>query len=212
MNFRYFHLVAIGAIFVGSPLSVLAHIHPAGGKFVQRDPIGDTAGPNQYSYEGLNPTRRLDHLGTQWTIDECPRRDCSNCWSTCTNSQQLLQDAHLGGGVICRSDGCLCACVNELAFPPTSDPGGAATRDCAIAHEECHVRQPTGVCPPSGPPLQSSPPTTIDRDECECYAVELQCLLAREQQCQGDDCSEIPDRIAYIIRVANDEHHCGLHR
>ena len=117
---------------------------------------------------------------------------------------------HTLGFVICRPDGCRCACVNMSKLP-----AGALERDiiqtCTLQHEECHVGQTLGLdagiseCPPGNcgalnqGPRDKSPGGTSG--ECPCYGSELQCLDSGSRRCAGNpSCQQaVAARLAFVI-------------
>lgn len=120
-------------------------------------------------------------------------RCCKDCWQTCLANQGLLAAEPAAGAVICREDGCRCACILESSwnFSPLnypSDTARAAIRKCTIAHEEYHVRSPRVSCDCGVKPCLSVPVDRSLRKDEECFAayVEITCLQAEMASCGGD--------------------------
>jgi len=104
---------------------------------------------------------------------------------------RLFRNVSLGkdqAGVICRSDGCLCACTNKKNYPG-GPPGSARAimERCALRHEEEHVNQHINSpcchkCVSSGSPSLGRHaikgwPCSIDKDECEAHQKQVNCLV-----------------------------------
>jgi RHS repeat-associated protein len=154
------------------------------GRWLNRDPAGEDNGPLLQVYAGNASVLFTDALGL------CAV-DCSDCWRTCISAagQALGRGEH--AWVICRPDGCLCACVNQTRYPPSDDPIAEAKRACALVHEETHVSQRDSWCVycPCGNGLTRLVYRTIcgDWPECEAYQAELDCLGKRLAACPKDD-------------------------
>jgi hypothetical protein len=141
-----------------------------------------------YTLAASNFVRRFDPSGL---------RDCSDCWSTCAKNQNLF-GANTAGLVLCRPDGCRCACINESRLPPVDpndDPVGHAKRMCTIAHEEYHVRDARTCCPcvifgvgKARPCWWLGPQAQVD-GECEATAAEVLCLRTASWADCGNDLS-----------------------
>ncbi len=186
---------------------------PELGRWLNRDPIEEAGGWNLYGYVNNNPVDRYDARGLigdwapPWLPGEnpfhpwnCPKAkkqnpDCSDCWDTCTSPEGQAALGGDNGGVLCRSDGCACACIANDLFPG-DDPGSGIARRCALAHEETHVNQVHNsscvFCPSvkPGEVKRSKKRNSLgcggDWDECEAYQKEIDCLVQGARECAGD--------------------------
>ncbi|MEW6198851.1 MAG: RHS repeat-associated core domain-containing protein [Planctomycetota bacterium] len=95
--------------------------------------------------------------------------NCSDCWATCNSAEgQAMSPAVALGYVLCRPDGCKCACVNQGALQGVGGPQARRViGTCVTQHEEFHVSdsgsEPGGfaACPPRQ--LRSNDPGTAWR-------------------------------------------------
>jgi RHS repeat-associated protein len=202
------------------------YYNPALGRWLNRDPIEELGGVNLYAYVGNDPVGRFDALGEMWCGREqgcyldngqddgglggrCPaaqsaptskpqtrRKDCKDCWETCNSPEGQAALRNDSAGVICRSDGCLCACTNNQQLP--GGPPMSARRikqRCALAHEETHVQQ-QGWSVFCGPPdsnglgRQRVRAGAQNGIECNAYRSELACLRQAilDGGCADNDC------------------------
>ena len=171
----------MSVLFLFSPASVFAHLHPTLGRFVQRDPLEYVNLPNLYAYVRSGPLQTRDPSGRVFgCTGSTPRPTCATpgyCWGVCLQNQSLFHPGE-AGIVICTDDPqCKCACVNESLFPPSADPVKEAERESVRQHEECHVGQPemTCACNPK-PCVAAGPGNAANRLECECYRKQLDYL------------------------------------
>lgn len=160
---------------------------PRLGRWLTRDPVEEESGPNLLAFTSNQPLSRVDLLGL---------KDCSTCWTTCLASQHMAK----GGFVICRSDGCKCACVNLTSFPGGS-VAEEALKKCVLAHEEVHVESKRTKCSCSGTNHVARLNTKVQGlEECTASWVEIGCLETELPKCGLDvNCQKrIKDRISQM--------------
>jgi RHS repeat-associated protein len=189
---------------------------PRLGRWLSRDPIGERGGWNLMAFVGNRSVNRHDRLGLDTaTPGRCgckwenlalpnPHADnpCADCWQTCLGNQSLVPGSKVLGFVICRKDGCRCACLNmSIVNSWPNDYATAAIVECALKHEEDHVTRGLGKCPPrkwytkcfstSNDATGIQKTGFLDQTDSECYAgaVGITCLLNKMGGCGGDsDC------------------------
>ncbi|MBK9128166.1 MAG: RHS repeat-associated core domain-containing protein [Phycisphaerales bacterium] len=157
---------------------------PKLGRWVSRDPIEEEGGTNILAYSGNCAVGNVDALGLQ----------CSDCWTTCQSEEAQALLATARGGVICRPDGCRCACYRGSAFPSSgSQVADRIIRSCVLEHEEAHVEQESDwatYCPCSDRlTLQQHRWWGWGHQECQAYMREYTCLLLQRD---GEDCRRDP--------------------
>ncbi len=208
------------------------------GRWLNRDPLDELGAVNLYAYAGNDPIDRIDPLGQMWCGREqgcylagghnegntnCPRKPaperkppCSDCAQTCSSAAgQAALKGDLGG-VICRPDGCRCACVDTSRFSggPPGTPE-AIGQQCAYKHEEKHVDQGTGQtamhpwcfqCSGGGASGLGRQGKKLlcsnsNADECMAYETELKCLAdaLRNGQCSNNYCVRVIQITLYTL-------------
>lgn len=226
-----FSLLALvsAAAFVGT---ASGYYDPRTGRFISRDPIGepgatllrngppsgtfiprDSGGPgdlNEYRFAANEPIGAVDALGLRVTANPRCRifQDCSDCWQTCQQNQHLFGPG-VAGLVICRSDGCMCACANN-SFAPPGAPGNDQIKACVLHHEEWHIwHDPDNACDCRA----GFPCTTVGppKSECGAYKAEARCLCNKLRECRGNQTciANIKRRITEIQQIASSVYGCG---
>jgi RHS repeat-associated protein len=161
---------------------------PRLGRWISRDPIGERDLPNIYEYVHNQPSCKYDPLGL--STNQVFGSRCGDCFQTCLQNQSLIAASGGAGTVLCRKDGCRCACLLETVYPPSGDLYFAARRKCAFVHEESHVSSKNVICPcVSGKPQQSriSPASAQQEEECKAYAAQINCLCNQKAAVCGTD-------------------------
>ncbi len=183
---------------------------PGMGRWIGRDPIGEVDGVCLYAYVHNAPCGSTDAQGHQagpWIGNPClkppppPANRCDDCSLTCTSGAGQRALGGDAGGVICRPDGCRCACLDTRSYPG-GPPGSSANIEqrCALRHEETHVSQGAGnpcwgCSEPDASGLSRAGPREgvcgFDyprRTECSAYGAEVECLLGalRKGECGAD--------------------------
>ncbi|TWT45690.1 tRNA(Glu)-specific nuclease WapA precursor [Phycisphaerae bacterium RAS1] len=186
---------------------------PRTGRWMSRDPIGESGGTHLYSAFRNGPIGYIDMLGAS----PCPS-DCSTCWITCMSAagQALLGTDE--GGVICRPDGCRCACTNRSKIPGGA-PGTAEgiIEKCTLKHEETHVDQgttnpscyPCGTC---GTLSRQGYRVICDSGECSGYGAEATCLAdAIRNECRDQQCVDaVRQRLVATLEPIPKPDTCGI--
>ncbi len=184
------------------------------GRWTRQDPLGYVDGSNLFYSVSESPVDAVDPFGLH-TCDAAA--DCSDCWQTCVQNQHFFTKPTDTGVVICREDGCQCACLNlnpapRTTFnPQTGTPADQAARDCKLAHEEYHVKDDVRTicdcggnfpCPAS---VADSSAKTQRDSECFAAATEIKCLEGKKGSCGGD-----PVCLAAInAAIKNQERYCA---
>jgi RHS repeat-associated protein len=207
---------------------------PRLGRWLSRDPARYVDGPHLYVYVHNGPSTSVDSLG-RWQIpgpyipagvNQCwpascrlPRPrvwgNCSDCWATCTSTAGQAMGGGGLGVVICRPDGCRCACVSTAALLGESTDATARRiiETCVLQHEEGHINDsrtradlarcpPGGKCGSCGALIVGGRGGTGGRNaECPNYGIELQCLTNGRTGCTTPACTaSIDGRIDHAIR------------
>ncbi|TWT45272.1 tRNA3(Ser)-specific nuclease WapA precursor [Phycisphaerae bacterium RAS1] len=206
---------------------------PRLGRWISRDPIGELADRNLLAFVRNRPTNSSDSIGlhdicTQpYLSSSCPLPspavwgNCTDCGATCDSpAAQAMATPGSIGFVICRPDGCRCACTTKDGIIATASDTAARRiiSACTLQHEECHVSQtldsthpgftecPPGNCGPliAGPRGKSAPKGSRGNPamECPCYGIGLQCLDAGRRGCGGNQAclDEVDAAIDTVIR------------
>ncbi len=194
---------------------------PRLGRWISRDPIGERGGLNLSSYVLNDVPNRLDPIGLyhgigglSWPDPNDNRNLCDDCWQTCLNNQHLAETIQPGGYtsrafgfVLCRADGCRCACLDmsQVASIANGVARNAIVK-CALVHEESHVQSNLAGhshCPPCSrcdrwfhghkvcgrTYTTEFEPELRQMNECRANADEIRCLYGELDTCNGDtDC------------------------
>jgi RHS repeat-associated protein len=128
---------------------------------------------------------------------------CSDCSATCNSALGQASLGGQGGAVICRPDGCRCACVSNSQYPGGA-PGssGEIKQRCALKHEEDHVNWGSGAygalctsCKPLAGGLLPIQGTSLlcgggRPGECHAYQAQVDCLMGALTECQTASCRD----------------------
>jgi RHS repeat-associated protein len=140
---------------------------------------------------------------------------CDDCGETCSSAAGQASLGGKSGAVICRSDGCRCACLNTTQYPG-GPPGSSANlkQRCALKHEEDHVNWGSGaygaLCtgctqvgggpmPVQGVRLRCGGPAG---SECRAYQTQIDCLLQGLSECQTPGCRGAVAAELYLAQYA----------
>jgi RHS repeat-associated protein len=162
---------------------------PRLGRWGSRDPIEERGGANLYGFVDNSPGLKFDRLGLfiECFCEQRPPKPnpCADCWQTCLQNQGLL--GNIGGAVICRADGCECACTRQSQFNP-GDPCDKAMEQCQLKHEEKHVSSKRCSCSCSPKPCLKTKKSGCDGkdEECDASAVEINCLCPAKKSFAGN--------------------------
>jgi RHS repeat-associated protein len=196
------------------------------GRWVNRDPIGEDGGLGLFVYAFNDALNSYDRIGREAVggptgpppvgkPTSCPKNpDCSDCGQTCETAAAQNALGTDEAGVLCRTDGCRCACTNKSKLPggPPGSPE-EILKQCSLAHEQEHVRQSSRSIlkshfyPCSDNHRMMS--RTTDHDECGGYAAEAGCLVGSIGKCNGAECERrVRDALFNALLQACNTHGC----
>lgn len=195
------------------------------------DPIGYIGGILLYSYVNNNPIDSTDILGhyplggfpvenPQCGTCRCHRKpkDCSNCWDYC-NSDEVKElfrsEGNPDGLVVCRADGCKCACSN-MNLNQHSNPKNRAEeliRQCIADHEEQHITDGATCIYCCSPPCKARHTimTWWNGGECNAYNTQVACLTKAmlDPTCDRDCQNTIYNEILFYKEHMRDRLGCS---
>lgn len=193
------------------------YYNPKLGRWMNRDPLSEQPDVLVYRSMRNNPVVQRDALGL---CASNSTTDCSDCWKTCISVSGQALGKGDDGWVICRPDGCQCACANQTKYPSDGDLSTQLLRKCALDHEEVHVKQPSdsfcSFCPECSTGLERKKyrdPFFCGGEfwaECEAYKSELFCLGDALTECKEDQgCrGSILNEISALLNIACGQMDC----
>ena len=185
----------------------LAYYDPAAQRWITRDPILESGGPNMFAASANNPVRRLDALGLATT-----ETDCKQVCATARSDKRISRD-DLRGVVICAGDGTKCPCV--IGYGPFQLQVGECPEIDAVveAHESEHIKRGWQSCDPDNPQVHPAKCMHIDRkrheaEECELMKQSLGEFRKLEKRASSATCRGAAKRLADGYQIDYD-FRCG---
>jgi hypothetical protein len=180
--------------------TALAFYNPTTGRWLNRDPIGEQGGKNNYGFVANDPVSGHDALGligccvgetaaTPAAGKDAPKDDEKTACAAAVKNGML--DWKTTGSVVCYK----CkkfACVYPEHMKKAgwlNDEANALIAECVKKHEEKHFDQ-TAACPPNGmiriPPFKWK--VSEAAGEKEAFQAEAACLNEALGKCKSDEC------------------------
>ena len=162
-----------------------------------RDPIAEAGGINLFANVGNNPISKVDPMGL---LFGCTKDPCEDACSDYMAKNPTEPDS---GGIVC-CEGRPIPCVFKPSGIGNTESSSAMKiiSSCAKKHEEHHI--PKIDCTgKDGNRGQYKPGIDTDREECDAYKIDKDCLIAGMTKCSGDvACKEaIKHEIAIVNKI-----------
>lgn len=173
------------------------YYHSLLGRWMTRDPIAEAGGINLFANVGNNPISKVDPMGL---LFGCTKDPCEDACSDYMAKNPTEPDS---GGIVC-CEGRPIPCVFKPSGIGNTESSSAMKiiSSCAKKHEEHHI--PKIDCTgKDGNRGQYKPGIDTDREECDAYKIDKDCLIAGMTKCSGDvACKEaIKHEIAIVNKI-----------
>jgi len=186
------------------------YYHPELGRFIGRDPIEYEGGSNLYEFVNDSPLTTVDPYGTQATRPLTPQEIAACCSNALAKQPPRAQATTRGWITCCKRQKLWCINLKLLPLPPRPTPSIPITaadfmrttvRDCAIKHEQEHMRQTVSCDDPQWDqeclPFANRQMTM--QYECGAYQREIYCLL--ESTAKVPTKMDLNQRLRYIQAI-----------